>query len=88
MKNTILILTICLFAFNLAGCGNGPDTGQDVVNQVQNMKPEERFELIKNNTGMSYQMKAQAVDNLPVSDEQKKTWKEELMAGTPSESTR
>ena len=72
----------------LTACGNGPDTGQDVVNQVQNMKPEERFELIKNNTGMSYQMKAQAIDNLPVSDEQKKTWKDELMSGSNSETPR
>lgn len=79
MTTKKLTLLLALFSLGLVGCSdNGPAYGENVSEQIQNMKPEDRFELIKTNTGMSIQMKDKAIDGLPVSEEQKQVWKDEL----------
>ncbi|MFN3730011.1 MAG: hypothetical protein ACK4XJ_09895 [Fimbriimonadaceae bacterium] len=84
MKKAIVLLAIV--TVGMVGCAdNGPAHAENVTEQIQKMKPEDRFELIKSNTGMSIQMKDKAIDGLPVSEEQKQAWKDELRQGEAQE---
>lgn len=75
MKHYLLLLALIV----VMGCsGNGPAHGEDVTAKIKAMPAEERFELIKKTGGMSPQMKKKAIDDLPVSDDQKAAWKKEL----------
>lgn len=81
-----LLVTICMIS---TGCfGNGAAHAEDVTAKIESMPAEERFALIKKNQGMSPQMKAMAIDRLPVSEEQKSTWKSEVGAGNGNASPR
>lgn len=65
-----------------AGCAeNGPATGENVAAEFQKLPAEERFAAIKVNTGMGLAMKDAAIDQLPVSQEQKAAWKKEIREG-------
>jgi outer membrane murein-binding lipoprotein Lpp len=79
MKN-LLIVAIAVFGGALiAGCdSNGPNTAEDANAKIKALKPEERFEMIKNEQMLSPMQKSVAIDNLEVSDEQKAAWKKEL----------
>jgi len=84
MKLTrILVIAVAVVgSILMSGCsGSGQEShgpADDANAQIKSMKPEERFKLIKEQTALSLQQKEIAVDNLPVSDEQKTKWKEEL----------
>jgi hypothetical protein len=90
--NKILIAGLILVSFGaLTGCNdNGPATGEDVAAKIKAMPAEERFKLIKVNTGMGLAMKDKAIDELPVSAEQKAAWKQEIRdsGGAPAASGR
>lgn len=75
-----LIAGLILASFGaLTGCNdNGPATGEDVAAKIKSMPAEERFKLIKANTGMGLAMKDRAIDELPVDAEQKAAWKKEI----------
>ena len=81
MKKT---LPLFLGLFVLVGCGsgNGPAYGEDVTAKIKAMPAEERYKLIRDNPGLSPQMKSTAIDELPVSDDQKQKWKAEANAST------
>jgi hypothetical protein len=83
MNRIVIALTLLGSLMTGIGCGEPKGHGELVVEQVQKMPPEQRFQLIKENTGMSWPMKEQAIDNLPVSDEQKAAWKAELRKESP-----
>lgn len=88
MQKILVALVVAAGAATLIGCNdNGPAHAENVTKQIQSMPAEDRFQMIKENTGMSPQMKEAAIDNLPVSDEQKAKWKQELAsaaaAGVP-----
>jgi hypothetical protein len=73
---SIALIGVAVFAIGCAS--NGPAHAEDVTAQIKAMPPEKRFELIKSGGGMSPQMKAKAIDELPVSEEQKSKWKAEI----------
>jgi hypothetical protein len=78
MKRFIPFFVLMVAALGIAGCGNGPAHAENVTAQIKSMSPEDRFALIRDNTGMSRPMKERAIDDLPVSEEQKSAWKAEL----------
>lgn len=80
MINRILFIGLLTISLGLlGGCSdNGPATGENVAAEFQKLPAEERFEAIKANTGMGTAMKDAAIDNLPVSQEQKDAWKKEI----------
>lgn len=81
--NKILIAGLILVSLGaMTGCNdNGPATGEDVAAKIKAMPAEERFKLIKVNTGMGLAMKDRAIDELPVDAEQKAAWKKEIREG-------
>jgi hypothetical protein len=82
----ILIAALAAASFGvLSGCAeNGPAHGESVTSQIQSMPADQRFQMIKQNTGMSLPMKDKAIDNLPVPDDQKAKWKEEIRGAAPA----
>lgn len=77
MKNFTLFAIMLI----VVGCsGNGPAHGEDVTAKIKAMPAEDRFKLIKEAGGMSPAMKEKAIDELPVSLEQKATWKADLVS--------
>jgi hypothetical protein len=78
MKKFLILIPLAAGVLMATGCGNGTPEAENVTAKIQSLPAEERFKLIKENTGMSPQMKEVAIDNLPVDQTQKDAWKKEL----------
>lgn len=95
MKFTrILVIAMAVVgSIFMSGCsGSGQEShgpADDANAQIKAMRPEDRFKMIKEQTALSLEQKEIAVDNLPVSDDQKTKWKEELrQSGASKEAKR
>lgn len=80
MTSIKILVAAALAATLLPGCSE-PRPAEDITKQIQAMPADQRFAMIKNDKVMSPSMKDIAIDNLPVSDEQKKAWKAEIRQG-------
>lgn len=78
MKKLFILIPLAAGVLMATGCGNGTPEAENVTAKIQSLPAEERFKLIKENTGMSPQMKEVAIDNLPVDQTQKDAWKKEI----------
>ncbi|MBL8088646.1 MAG: hypothetical protein JNM85_11325 [Chthonomonas sp.] len=82
---SILVGTILLGSvLGVAGCAKDANPAEDVNAQIQALPAEERFQMIKNDTVLTLEQKDIAVDNLPITDQQKTDYKAKLREAAPA----
>jgi hypothetical protein len=79
MKQILVSLAILGTCLTVGGCSEAEAPSNDVNAKIKAMPAEERFKLIRDNTGMGPMQKSMAIDNIEsASAEQKAKWKQEL----------